>query len=120
MEKKDNAFLTDVKKIWKYIKKARMSLLGYGMVSILEAASSIVVPLITAKVILSMTSSAVKQLLLSAVLLLIVKLISSILVFFKAIFYRKAHFIIFKVKVKEINAQFICQILHGVMPCIGP
>lgn len=91
MEKKDNAFLTDVKKIWKYIKKARMSLLGYGMVSILEAASSIVVPLITAKVILSMTSSAVKQLLLSAVLLLIVKLISSILVFFKAIFYRKIY-----------------------------
>lgn len=91
MKKKDNAFLTDVKKIWKYIKKARMSLLGYGMVSILEAASSIVVPLITAKVILSMTSSAVKQLLLSAVLLLIVKLISSILVFFKAIFYRKIY-----------------------------
>ena len=24
MEKKDNAFLTDVKKIWKYIKKARI------------------------------------------------------------------------------------------------
>lgn len=91
MKKKDNAFLTDVKKIWKYIKKARMSLLGYGMVSILEAASSIVVPLITAKVILSMTSSAIKQLLLSAVLLLIVKLISSILVFFKAIFYRKIY-----------------------------
>lgn len=91
MKKKDNAFLTDVKKIWKYIKKARMSLLGYGIVSILEAASSIVVPLITAKVILSMTSSAIKQLLLSAVLLLIVKLISSILVFFKAIFYRKIY-----------------------------
>lgn len=91
MEKQDNTFLIDIKKMWKYIKKAKTSLLGYGMVSILEAASSIIVPLITAKIILNMTSSAIKQLLLSAVALLIVKLITSLLVFFKSFFYRKIY-----------------------------
>lgn len=91
MEKQDNTFLIDIKKMWKYIKKAKTSLLGYGMVSVLEAASSIIVPLITAKIILNMTSSAIKQLLLSAVSLLIVKLITSILVFFKSFFYRKIY-----------------------------
>lgn len=91
MEKQDNTFLIDIKKMWKYIKKAKISLLGYGIVSILEAASSIIVPLITAKIILNMTSSAIKQLLLSAVALLIVKLITSLLVFFKSIFYRKIY-----------------------------
>ena len=91
MKKQDNTFLIDIKKMWKYIKKAKTSLLGYGMVSVLEAASSIIVPLITAKIILNMTSSAIKQLLLSAVALLIVKLITSLLVFFKSFFYRKIY-----------------------------
>ena len=59
--------------------------------SIFEAIFSIVIPLITAKIILNMTSSAIKQLFLSAVALLIIKILSSFFVFFKSYFYRKIY-----------------------------
>lgn len=91
MRKSDNLFFKNVSRIWKYIKKARFSLLGYGLVSIFEAIFSIVIPLITAKIILNMTSSAIKQLFLSAVALLIIKILSSFFVFFKSYFYRKIY-----------------------------
>lgn len=49
-DKNDN-FKLNVKRTWKYIKSARLNLVGYGVVSVMEAIISAVIPLLAAKVI---------------------------------------------------------------------
>ena len=63
---KEKNFKQNIKRTWKYIKTAKMNLLGYGVVSIIEAIISAIIPVLSAKVILNITDGVINQLLLSA------------------------------------------------------
>ena len=95
MNKKDNMhnknFKLNLKRTWKYIKESKMNLLGYGMVSIIEAIISAVIPLLSAKVILNITSGVINQLVLSAIVVFFIEIILYMMFYFKGFFYQKIY-----------------------------
>ena len=74
MEKKVS-FLKNIKKTWFYIKECRGNLIGYVLVSVVEAILSTIIPLVSAKIILSLTNVVIEQLILSALVILIIEII---------------------------------------------
>lgn len=79
---------TNLKKSWKYIKSAKMNLVGYGAVSILEAIISAILPLLSAKVILNITNEAINQSVISALVVFFIEIILYGMYYFKSFFYR--------------------------------
>ena len=88
---KNNNFKLNLKRTWKYIKQARMNLVGYGVVSIIEAIIGAIIPLLSAKVILNITNGIINQLILSAIAVFFVDLILYIAFYFKGFFYQKIY-----------------------------
>ena len=88
---KEKNFKQNIKRTWKYIKTAKMNLLGYGVVSIIEAIISAIIPLLSAKVILNITNGVINQLILSALSVFSVELILYIMFYFKGFFYQKIY-----------------------------
>ena len=82
---------TNLKKTWKYIKSAKMNLVGYGAVSILEAIISAILPLLSAKVILNITNEAINQLVISALVVFSIEIILYVMYYFKSFFYRRIY-----------------------------
>jgi len=81
----------NLKKTWKYIKSAKMNLVGYGTVSILEAIISAILPLLSAKVILNITNGVIEQLVVSALVVFFIEIILYIMFYFKSFFYRRIY-----------------------------
>lgn len=77
---------TNLKKTWEYIKSAKMNLVAYGAVSILEAIISAILPLLSAKVILNITNEVINQLVISALVVFFVEIILYIMYYFKSFF----------------------------------
>lgn len=90
-EKKNTNFKLNVKRTWKYIKSAKYNLIGYGLVSIIEAIISAIIPLLSAKVILNITDGVIHQLILAALSVFLVEVILYIMFYFKGFFYRKIY-----------------------------
>ena len=88
---KEKNFKQNIKRTWKYIKTAKMNLLSYGVVSIIEAIISAIIPLLSAKVILNITDGVINQLILSALSVFSVELILYIMFYFKGFFYQKIY-----------------------------
>lgn len=84
-------FKLNVKRTWKYIKEAKLNLIGYGLVSIIEAIISAIIPLLAAKVILNITNGIINQLILSAIVVFIIELILYVMIYFKGFFYQKIY-----------------------------
>mgnify|MGYP004638762275 FL=1 len=84
-------FKLNVKRTWKYIKEAKLNLIGYGIVSIIEAIISAIIPLLAAKVILNITNGSINQLILSAIVVFIIELILYVMIYFKGFFYQKIY-----------------------------
>lgn len=87
---KDNIKI-NLKKTWKYIKTAKLSLICYGIVSILETIISTILPLVSAKAILNLTNGIIDQLILSTLLVFIINAISHIMNYLKSLSYRKIY-----------------------------
>lgn len=87
---KDNVKI-NLKKTWKYIKSAKMNLVGYGTVSILEAIISAILPLLSAKIILNITNGVINQLILSSLVVFFIEIILYIMFYFKSFFYRRIY-----------------------------
>ena len=87
----NNNVKTNLKKTWKYIKSAKMNLVGYGTVSILEAIISAILPLLSAKVILNITNEAINQLVISALVVFSIEIILYAMYYFKSFFYRRIY-----------------------------
>lgn len=81
----------NLKKTWKYIKSAKMNLVGYGAVSISEAIISAILPLLSAKVILNITNEVINQLVISALVVFFIEIILYIMYYFKSFFYRRIY-----------------------------
>ena len=84
-------FKLNVKRTWKYIKEARLNLIGYGLVSIVEAIISTIMPLLAAKVILNITNGIINELILSAIIVFFIDLLLYAMVYFKGFFYQKIY-----------------------------
>lgn len=84
-------FKLNVKRTWKYIKEAKLNLIGYSLVSIIEAIISAIIPLLAAKVILNITNGIINQLILSAIVVFFIDLILYAMVYFKGFFYQKIY-----------------------------
>lgn len=84
-------FKLNVKRTWKYIKEAKLNIIGYGIVSIIEAIISAIIPLLAAKVILNITNGIINQLILSAIVVFIIELILYVMIYFKGFFYQKIY-----------------------------
>lgn len=82
---------TNLKKTWKYIKSAKMNLVGYGAESILEAIISAILPLLSAKVILNITNGVINQLVISALVVFFIEIILYVMYYFKSFFYRRIY-----------------------------
>lgn len=59
---KKSSFLKNIKKMWKYVKSSKGSLIGYLFVSIVEGVIGAILPLISAKIILNITDGLINQL----------------------------------------------------------
>ena len=90
MKKKDD-FKLNLKRTWKYIKKAKFDLIFYVVVSILEAIISAIMPLVSAKIILNITNAIIEQLILSSLVVLGLDVLIYICYFLKGLFYQKIY-----------------------------
>ena len=82
---------SNFKKTWKYIKTAKMSLVGYGTVSIVEAIISAILPLLSAKVIINITNGVINQLVISALVVFFIEIVLYVIFYFKSFFYRRIY-----------------------------
>lgn len=87
---KDN-MKVNLKKTWKYIKTAKLNLIWYGLVSVIEAIISAILPLLSAKIILNITNGVINQLILSTLVVFFIELILNVMVYFKSFFYRRIY-----------------------------
>lgn len=81
----------NLKRIWKYIKKSKIYLFGYALVSIVEALISVVLPLISSKLILNITDGLFDQLIITSLVVFAISIVLYICFFFKGYFYRKIY-----------------------------
>lgn len=95
MDKKENIknsnFKLNVKRTWKYIRQSKLNLIEYGLVSIIEAVISAIIPLLSAKVILNITNGVINQLILSAIAVFLIELILYVMFYFKGFFYQRIY-----------------------------
>ena len=88
---KKSSFFKNIKKMWKYVRNSKGSLIGYLFVSIVEGVIGTILPLISAKIILNITDGLINQLILSALAVLIIELVLYTMFFFKGKFYQKVY-----------------------------
>ena len=88
---KKSSFFKNIKKMWKYVRNSKGSLIGYLFVSIVEGVIGAILPLISAKIILNITDGLINQLILSALAVLIIELVLYTMYFFKGRFYQKVY-----------------------------
>lgn len=86
--KKNNETILNFKRTWKYIKKAKGYLVGYVLISIFEAILSIILPLVSANIILNITDGLFEQLIYTGLAVLGIQLGTHLLGFLKVFFYR--------------------------------
>lgn len=89
--KEKSNFWKNVKKTWQYIKDARINLIGYVFVSIIEAVIGAILPLVSAKIILSITDGVMNQLILTALSVFAIEFILYIMYYFKGFFYQRVY-----------------------------
>ncbi len=99
--------IRDLKRTWKYIKLAKGNLFGYAAVSIVEAIISVILPIVSAQVILNITSELFTQLLLTGALVLLLSVLIRLMSFFKTVFYKK----IFNITIEAIKMDLTRSIL---------
>lgn len=88
---KNDNFKLNVKRTWKYVKRSKFNLLAYGLINIIEAIVTTILPLFSAKVILNMTNGVINQLILSALVVFFINLILYLMIYFKGLFYKRIY-----------------------------
>lgn len=75
-------FLNNLKFSWKYARRYKKELIGYTLLSILSIFVSIVLPILSARIIVSLTSSDFKQVLFISCVLLVINLLQYVITYF--------------------------------------
>ena len=89
--KNNSNFIKNIKKTWTYIKECRANLIGYAIASIVEAVIGAILPLISSKIILTITDGVMMQLILSALTIFGIEFILYIVFYFKGFLYQKVY-----------------------------
>ncbi len=89
--KKKSTLWPNVKKTWKFLKEGKKYLIFYIIVSILEGILGAIYPIISAKIILHITSGAMSQVLLTAGIVFLLDFLYSISSMFKTKLYNKVY-----------------------------
>ena len=89
--KKKSTLWPNVKKTWKFLKEGKKYLIFYIIVSILEGILGAIYPIISAKIILHITSGAMSQVLLTAGIVFLLDFLYSISSMFKIKLYNKVY-----------------------------
>lgn len=97
----------NLKRTWNYIKLAKGNLLYYAVVSIIEAIISILLPIVSAKIILNMTDGLFSQLILTGLAVMLLQCVIRLISFFKTIFYKR----IFNVTIEAMKMDLTKAIL---------
>ena len=88
MKKEKSNFWRNVKKTWTFIKTSKGGLIGYTIISVVEAIISVILPLMSAKIILGITNELIEQLLLTAAVLLVINVLYAAIQYLKGFFFR--------------------------------
>lgn len=114
---KKSSFFVNIKKTWKYIKSGKWSLVGYLIVSMLEAISSAIFPLIEARIILQITDGLIEQLVLTGVAVFLLEIVLQTVYISKSHFYNNIYDMVnvnlqtaiaketLKLEIKEIDKE---------------
>ena len=91
MKKNSSGFLKNVKKTWRYVTDGKKYLSLYALVSILEGVFYAVIPIVSARVILNLTSGMMSELIGAAFVVLLLELVTQISYFFDGYLYTKIY-----------------------------
>lgn len=97
----------NLKRTWNYIKLAKGNLVYYAAVSIIEAIISILLPIVSAKIILNMTDGLFSQLILTGLAVMLLQCVIRLISFFKTVFYKR----IFNVTIETMKMDLTKAIL---------
>ncbi len=97
----------NLKRTWNYIKLAKGNLVYYAAVSIIEAIISILLPIVSAKIILNMTDGLFSQLILTGLAVMLLQCVIRLISFFKTVFYKR----IFNVTIEAMKMDLTKAIL---------
>lgn len=100
--------MLNIKRTWKYIKLAKGNLFGYVFVSIIEAIISVILPIVSAQVILNITSELFYQLIMTGALVFLLNVLIQFIMFFKTVFYKR----IFNKTIEAIKMDLTESILN--------
>ena len=90
MKKKEKILtLENIKKAFKYTKKAKKYCILYLLVAILDGINGILLPIFSAKIILSITDKIINQVILSASIVFLIEFVNAILLYLKVLSSRK-------------------------------
>ena len=89
--KEKSNFFKNIKKTWGYIKDCKLSLVGYASVSIIEGIIGAILPLVSAKIILNITSNLMDELILTAIAVFFIQAVLYIGYYFKNAFFYKIY-----------------------------
>ena len=84
-------FWRDVRKTWRYIKQCKWNLVGYVVVSIIEAIIGAALPIISAQIILDITSNQMEQLIYAALAAFGLLMVTNVGQYLKDLFYRRIY-----------------------------
>ncbi len=84
---KNKNIFTSLKKLWPYLRKSKKYIIMYSILSIFEIGIGIVLPLVSAKIILNITNALMKQLLYASITVLIIESFSHFFRFLKDLLY---------------------------------
>ena len=84
---KNKNIFTSLKKLWPYLRKSKKYIIMYSILSIFEIGIGIVLPLVSAKIILNITNGLMKQLLYASLTVLIIESFSHLFRFLKDLLY---------------------------------
>lgn len=90
-EQDKSNFFKNVKRTWKYLRVCKGNLVGYAVVSITEGIIGAILPILSAQIILNITSGFMEQLIYSALAVFAMQMTCNVIFYFKAFFYRKIH-----------------------------
>lgn len=101
------SFKSNIKFAWKYAKSVKSKLLAYTICNIFTIAISIFVPILSAKIIISLTSNAYYQLISIAIVIFLVEIFRNIINYFSRFFVQ----IIYRETFSKIQVDLGSQIL---------
>lgn len=88
---KPSTLRLNLKRTWKYVRQAKLNLVGYGLVITIEAIISAILPLLSAKIILNITNGIIDQLILSAITVFFIECILYIMYYLRGFFYHRIY-----------------------------